>query len=36
VLASQARIKGVECPVVETIEQFQQELAKIRNLPLPE
>lgn len=35
VLASQARIKGVECPVVETIEQFQQELARIRALPLP-
>lgn len=35
-LASQARIKGVECPTVETIEEFQAELAKIRALPLPE
>lgn len=35
-LESQARIKGVECPNVETIEQFQQELARIRALPLPE
>lgn len=35
-LESQARIKGVECPNIETIEQFQQELARIRALPLPE
>ena len=35
-LASQARIKDVDCPTVETIEEFQQELARIRALPLPE
>ena len=35
-LASQARIKGVDCPTVETIEEFQLELARIRALPLPE
>lgn len=35
-LESQARIKGVECPTVETIDQFQAELARIRALPLPE